>query len=68
MTRSVAKSPRVAEQCDVNVQSLTEGAHGPRNSELQSCEGADTPISKLPHHTYVRTYNLDSGTFGKMDE
>ncbi|GFW75651.1 hypothetical protein TNCV_4428341 [Trichonephila clavipes] len=59
MTRSVAKSPRVAEQCDINIHSrnVRTIGDGYRNFQPMSTDeyetSADTP-SKLPYNTKER--------------
>ncbi|GFW57583.1 hypothetical protein TNCV_544911 [Trichonephila clavipes] len=41
ITWSVAKSPRVAEQCDVNIQSINQPMIGDKDLEMRS--GAPAP-------------------------
>ncbi|GFS49103.1 hypothetical protein TNCV_2409791 [Trichonephila clavipes] len=52
LTCSVTKSPRVAEQCDVNIHSLTHTAlmriHFEHRSSNEHNIRASTPLSKLP--------------------
>ncbi|GFS73772.1 hypothetical protein TNCV_1458161 [Trichonephila clavipes] len=50
ITWSVAKSPRVAEQCDVNIQSINQSTAAPSVSEESTRELVASLVSS-PHDT-----------------
>ncbi|GFW18485.1 hypothetical protein TNCV_1185121 [Trichonephila clavipes] len=65
MTRSVAKSPRVAEQCEVNIHSLTHPYHGVlKTATDMTCLSFSTwsPFEtalELPHNFESRSSDED---------
>ncbi|GFT11865.1 hypothetical protein TNCV_1923791 [Trichonephila clavipes] len=69
MTRSVAKSPRVAEQCGVNIHSLTRPRGlEPRTTEDPACRGGRCTLnmSRLKRPSVGGLWKLGEGVSAQV--